>query len=89
MCFQLNIGQGFHFNPGPGPRNELSASQEPESVRLLPMPMIIRVVEDGKDYKLILAFDEYEILHDDIFQQDSQKQSHGQTDFSGTDANRQ
>ncbi|GAK60399.1 Alr0841 protein [Candidatus Vecturithrix granuli] len=27
-------------------------------------------ISNGKEYKLILAFDEYEILHDDIFQQD-------------------
>ncbi len=28
---------------------------------------------NGKDFKLVLAFDEYEILHDDIFQRDPQQ----------------
>ena len=30
-------------------------------------------ITNGKDFKLVLAFDEYEILHDKIFQQDKQQ----------------
>ena len=33
----------------------------------------VEQLTNGKDFKLVLAFDEYEILHDDIFQRDPQQ----------------